>query len=201
MTTANYTFEYFHGLLLQAPSPEEVRKTYIRLCKAVHPDLNPGIGSDPMKALNSAYKEVLLKWSGKNYKSSLDQDETFTYDPNLERLFVQIIKFLQADPYPTEIELVGSWLWVRGTNRDISPFTCPKEIMGTRHDPRPSWTSVDGTRTECRFQWSGGANQRWYFDLRWLVTRKHDAKPRQRKGINFARSRYGTTKIEAKPAA
>lgn len=199
-----YSIDYFIAQL-KSVSPDDVRKAFVKLSKEVHPDLHPELGQEPMQWLNEAYERVMKGWDGKTYKAQGKDDTTydvdFSFDPELEKIFMEIIKFVQVHPYTDEIELIGAWIWVKGANRDECPFTCPKELMDSDQDPRPFWVSLDGTETKVRFAWSGGKNSRWYFDLRRLLTRKYDYKRRTRKGINVARQAYGSTRFDKKAPA
>lgn len=199
MTAAIYSVEYFiHEL--RSTSPDEVRKVYVKLSKEVHPDLHPELGVEPMQMLNDAYELVQKGWHGKTYhsqgKDGTTRETEFHFNQEVEAIFQEIIRCVTVLDCTQEVELVGAWIWVKADR--ANPFTCPKDLMDGADDPRPTWSAIDGT--PLRFQWSGGQNQRWYFDLRRIVTRQYDRKKRSRKGIGAARRAYGSTRFDKRDA-
>jgi curved DNA-binding protein CbpA len=201
-----YTEQSFIDLLQAQDTPEGVRKEYLKLSKKVHPDLNPELGKEPMQALNTAYEKVMKGWDNRQYqatgKDGQKTDQTYKYDDSFEKMILKIVDWAQRSPYTEEIELIGLWLWVSGSDKDNCPFRAPKaekndqgKWIPTEEDRRPSWEAMDGTPV--RFEWSR-SNKKWYLDFRKLYTRKYDGKIRSSYGIHAARQKYGSTKIGKK---
>jgi len=118
-TATQYTTEYFINAL-RSVDPEAVREAYRKLSRQVHPDLNPDLGQEPMKALNNAYDVVMKGWDGKTYKrptgkGSETKDATYNYDEAFERIVRDIITWAQTNPYTEHQEIVGMWMWVSGS--------------------------------------------------------------------------------------
>jgi hypothetical protein len=205
MTQAARDKAYFVAQIKQAETPEDARKIYLKLSKEVHPDLNPELGKEPMQALNDAYETVMKSWDGRKYDAVGKNDETYEkqydFDADFEKIFRDIIYWASTNPYTEEQELIGMWLWVKGSSKENCPFKAPKQVKNaegkweaTEPDNRPSWMSLDGSDTPVRFQWSK-SNRAWYMDLRQLVSRGYDYKRRTSAGLDFARGKYGSAKI------
>lgn len=201
-----YSQAYFVEKLREGDTPEEVRKTYLKLSKEVHPDLHPELGKEPMQFLNAAYEAVMKGWDNRQYKAT-DRDgkestQTYGYSESFEKTVMDIIYWAQTSPYTEDIELIGLWIWVSGSSKENCPFRAPKseknaegKWVPTEEDKRPSWEAMDGTPV--RFEWSK-SNKKWYLDARKLYTRRHDAKVRTAVGIESARQKYGTTRFSKK---
>jgi len=199
----SYSYAYFVEILREEDTPEKVRKAYLSLSKQVHPDLHPELGKEPMQILNNAYEAVLKDWDKRSYtakdKDGKESTQTYGYSESFEKRVMDIIYWAQTSPYTEDIELIGLWIWISGSNKDNCPFKAPKcekdatgKWVPTEEDKRPSWPATDGTPV--RFEWSK-SNKRWYLDARKLYTRRHDGKVRTAVGITYAREKYGTTRF------
>lgn len=195
-TIDNFIYELKNG----ATTPDEIRANFKKYARAVHPDLNPGMGQEPMKRLNLALEKALRGWDGKRYQEPSrsggpSQERTYSYSQGFEEFLAELLTWAATLPASYSVELCGSWLWVGGTERG-----CRFQFAGEgKPDLRPSWTTPD--EREIMFQWSGG-QKRWYLDTRRFLSAQYDKKKKRGSGLtmNGVRAKYGSQKVNHKEA-
>lgn len=196
-TTTEYNVKYFASIFAPLPDIDAARKTYRELAIKFHPDRNPALGQEPMKALNEAYEQKLKHLDGKSYQAynattNAHEERTYKYEGDFERWVMDIIQYA-INLRACETEICGLWLWVSGDKDTTKALQKPKEEGA--EDTRPYWLDASG-ESEIRFQWSK-AQKRWYLDFRQYLTGATQKSRRHSKWtMDDIRSRHGSVKLK-----
>ncbi len=91
----------------------QIKKEYHRLALLHHPDR--GGDTATMQTINAEYQEVLARCDGQVSKGFDGKDHTYTYNVEVEQAVMdKIAEILSHKLVDTELELVGTWVWVGG---------------------------------------------------------------------------------------
>lgn len=122
-------------------SPETTRAAWLAIVKRLHPDTNPDASPDLIKMVNAAY-DVLRDESG-----TVEPGAAAGYGETLEAA-LNALRGLAG----LEIEICGSWVWVRGNTREHKEAL---KAAGYRwSNAKEAWYfSPDGKRRFSRGSW------------------------------------------------
>lgn len=103
---------------------QETKNAYRGLSKILHPDI--GGTEEQFKELGNQYHAKLKSLSG-SYNCKEDEKagkRQYHYDAKIEELLLTKIRELQGLQLPEiiEIHLLGSWIWVRGSQQSERGF-------------------------------------------------------------------------------
>ena len=97
----------------------EIKTEYKRLCFKYHPDVSGFDSTAQMQDINAAYLEALQALDGQTTSGSDGKDHVYNYDYAREVGAMDVIDNLLKSKLTAsvEIELIGFWIWVSGTER------------------------------------------------------------------------------------
>ncbi len=91
----------------------QIKTEYHTLAKLHHPDR--GGHKETMQDINGQYQEALARCNGEVSKGFDGKDHTYTYNQEIEQTIIdKISEILSLKLCGTELELVGTWIWVGG---------------------------------------------------------------------------------------
>ena len=97
---------------------ESTKAHYRDLAFRYHPDRNPGIDIEIIKAINNQYKQKLESLNG---SKSVNNEIEFTYKYNdtIEQELIDKINQLLKIDFDDDIDfyLIGNWIWCSGNTR------------------------------------------------------------------------------------
>ena len=146
----------FENEFMDIDTLEEAKKVFKKLAKKLHPDLGGCV--EEFKELNNFYHSFIE--NGFNFFDNFSSED---FSIEVEKIVSQILHFENLI-----IEVIGSWIWVKG------------DTMPIKEDLK-----------EIGFKWARNKKM-WYFGKRSKGSRgkEHD--------INDIRSKYGSTSINTK---
>ena len=114
----------------------DTKRLYHKLAMRWHPDR--GGDNETMKAVNLEYEAALQRHHGETSMGSDGREHTYYYRADVERAAMDIIADLLAQRWAdVYIDLVGTWVWVRG---DTKPHRAALKDMGLYwHSKRVMW--------------------------------------------------------------
>ena len=147
--------KYFRGI----ETIEELKKAYKELAKKLHPDL--GGNKEKFQEMNNEYDLLFksLKANKKANKAANNKD-----NDNFKNIIDELIKYNELT-----IEIIGSWLWVRGNTYPLRDMIKNLGML-----------------------WSKG-RKKWYYTADNIGTNTHYKK----KTYDELKQSYGYTKIKS----
>ena len=101
---------YFEG----CTTLDALKARYRIMAKALHPDLHPELGDEPMKALNAQFDELSAKLSrvSADGRTEATAEQARSAASMAAAYRDAVYKIIHLDGI--EVELCGAWLWVSG---------------------------------------------------------------------------------------
>lgn len=99
---------------------KDIKKAYKKMALKYHPDRNP-LGSELMKAINSAFDFLMANLDKINKYQSTDENSSYNYGEELEEV-LKTLSTLSGIIY----EVIGNWVWISGET--LEHKTALKEI-------------------------------------------------------------------------
>ena len=113
-----------------------IKSEYRTLAKLHHPDL--GGDTATMQKVNAEYHAALENLNGQVSMGFDKKEHTYHYSQEVEQEVMDKISELLAMALPnTEIELIGTWIWVSGDTRPVKDKL--KEVGCRWHGKRKVW--------------------------------------------------------------
>lgn len=91
---------------------KEIKTAYKKLALKYHPDRNP-LGSELMKAVNTAFDFLIANIDKINQFQSPDENARYNYGEELENV-LNVLSGLSGVIY----EVIGNWVWISGETRE-----------------------------------------------------------------------------------
>ena len=154
---------YFEG----CTTLDALKARYRIMAKALHPDLHPELGDEPMKALNAQFDELSAKLSrvSADGRTEATAEQARSAASMAAAYRDAVYKIIHLDGI--EVELCGAWLWVSG---DTFKHRAALKAAGYK------WASK---------------KQMWY----WRSEEYAAASSRHKKTIEEIRVKYGSQRI------
>lgn len=111
---------------------QETKTAYRQLSKILHPDI--GGTDEQFKELNRQYHAKLKSLNG-SYNSKYDESRgknQYHYDSQIEEDLLKVLRALQGLRLPEtiNIDLQGTWIWVRGNLKNgFGHYPLPKQYI------------------------------------------------------------------------
>ena len=145
-----------------------VKKLYRHLAKEFHPDL--GGDGRVMQQINDAYHALLKRLDGQTSIGNDGKEHTYCYNQQTEQAVMdKAAEVLKVAKPNWLVEIIGTWLWVSGTDR------ADKDLLN-KNGAGLKWHSKRG-----RWYWHSPTYRRQY---------------RANLGMNDLRAMYGTQTME-----
>ncbi|EKN3891436.1 J domain-containing protein [Yersinia enterocolitica] len=93
-------------------SEQDIKTAYKKLALKYHPDRNP-LGSELMKAVNTAFDFLMANIDKVNQFQSEDESAHYNYGEELEKV-LNVLSGLAGVIY----EVIGNWVWISGETRE-----------------------------------------------------------------------------------
>lgn len=138
-------------------TPDKIKGRY-RMLAMEHPDR--GGNTRTMQDINGIYHDILQGFSGGKFYGSDNKERTYTYDRDIEQAVIDKLGELIAAKLPKgcRILLLGTWVWVEGTERDDMETREKLKTAKMRWNAnRQAWQWHDGGRyrPNKRMSWDG----------------------------------------------
>lgn len=146
-------------------TPDKIKGRYRMLAMEHHPDR--GGNTRTMQDINGAYHAILQGLSGGKFYGSDNKERTYTYDREVEQAVIDKLAELIAAKLPKicRILLLGTWVWVEGTQKEDIETREKLKAAGLR------WNANRGA-----WQWHDGGKYRPHRGLSWEgLKRAYDA--------------------------
>lgn len=115
-----------------------VKSEYRRLAKQYHPDI--GGEEAAMKAINLEYLTTLSRMDGQVSQGTDGKAHTYHYNEPVEQVIMDKVREVLALNLPgVTVEIVGLWIWVSGTTREMAPKLNRNGAKMRWHSKREKW--------------------------------------------------------------
>ena len=91
---------------------DEAKKAYHKLAMQHHPD--KGGNTEIMQEINNEYHKLLKSFDGETFNN-----QEYEYDIQREQHVIEVIAYLLRFNVNIEVEIIGTWVWVRGNTYAI----------------------------------------------------------------------------------